>query len=192
MLITEEQNRAAGDFVDLIASRLGSGRAIHPETAIAASARISGSLLLRSFGFDLETLEPGTVLLTDAANEKGPGLVELLGTFLAKNQIKLDPTRLNGALEHRGSQPNLGTQESLELLQTDALKIAAQHSLSLQQAAEAAALATAFIVKECIASIGGEVGFNIAALGFVEGSKTVPPPLEQRSQSPVPKPWYRF
>lgn len=192
MLITEEQNRAAGDFVDLISARLGSGRAIHPETAIAASARISGSLLLRSFGFDLETPEPGTVLLSNEANDGGPNLVNLLGAFLAQNQIELDSTKLGGAPEYRGAEPNLNIQGSLALLQADALKIAARHSLSLQQASEAAALATGFIVKECVASIGGETGFNVAAFGFVEGSKTVPPYLEKRVRPPGSKPWYKI
>lgn len=194
MLITEEQNLAAGDFVDLISPRLGAGRAIHPETAIAASARISGSLLLRSFGFDLETPEPGTILLSNEANESGANLINLLGAFLAKNQIELDSTKLSGASEHRhrGVEPNLDMQESLALLQADALKIAARHSLSLRQAAESAALATGFIVKECVASIGGETGFNLAALGFVEGSKTVPPYLEKRIQPSASKPWYKI
>ena len=192
MLITEEQNLAAGDFVDLISARLGAGRAIHPETAIAASARISGSLLLRSFGFDLETPEPGTILLSNEANEGGPNLVNLLGAFLAKNQIELDSTKLSGASEHRGVEPNLNMQESLALLQADALKIAVRHSLSLRQAAESAALATGFIVKECVASIGGETGFNVAAFGFVEGSKTVPPYLEKRIQPSASKPWYKI
>lgn len=192
MQITEEQNRAVGDFVDLVATRLGAGRSIHPETAIAASARISGSLLLRSFGIDLEATEPGTVLLSSEANEKGPVLVNLLSAFLAKNQIELDSTKLGGTLEHRGAEPNLKTQESLALLQVDALKIAAQHSLSLQEAAEAAALATGFIVKECVASIGGEIGFNVASFGFIEGIKTVPPHLGKPSPPPTSKPWYRF
>jgi hypothetical protein len=116
--ITEEQNRAAGDFVDLIAGQLGAGRAIHPETAIAASARISGSLLLRSFGFDLESQEPGTVLLSNEANEKGPNLVNLLGALLAKNKVELNSTKLGGASVHRGAEPKLSTQQSLALLQT--------------------------------------------------------------------------
>lgn len=122
MQITEQQNRAAGDFVDLIATRLGSGRAIHPETAIASSARISGSLLLRSFSFDLDSQEPGTILLSNEANEQGPDLVNLLGAFLARNRVALDSTMLGGAPEHRGTQPNLDIQKSLALLQTDALQ----------------------------------------------------------------------
>jgi hypothetical protein len=78
------------------------------------------------------------------------------------------------------------------LLQESALQIATRYSLSLQQAAEAAALATAFIVKECAVSIGGEVGYSVAAFGFVEGSKTVPPRLEKDNKPLSPKPWYRF
>lgn len=191
--ITEQQNRAAGAFVELIADRLGSGRAVHPETAIATAARLAGSLLLRSFGFDLESREPGTVLLSNEANEQGLNLINLLDTFLAHNQIALDPARLDAAPEHRGAAPTLSIQQSLALLQADALQIAARHSLSLQQAAEAAALATGFIVKECAASIGSEVGFNVAALGFVEGSKTVPPPLAATTRKPAAsKPWYKF
>ncbi len=139
---------------------------------------MAGSLLLRSFGFDLETPEPGTVLLSSEANEQGPHLINLMGTFLARNHIELDPTKLDDAQEHIGVHPHLNLQESLALLQGDALKIATQHSLSLQQAAESAALATGFIVKECAGSIGGETGFNVAAFGFVEGSKTVPPNLK--------------
>jgi hypothetical protein len=192
LLITDKQNQATGDFVELISARLGSGRAIHPETAIASSARIAGSLLLRSFGFDLETPKPGTVLLSTEANERSPTLLNLMGSFLANKQVELDATKLGGAPEHRGMEPHLSLQESLALLQADALKIAARHSLSLQEAAESAALATAFIVKECVASIGGETGFNVAAFGFVEGSKTVPPHLENRHKPSSLKPWYKI
>jgi hypothetical protein len=192
LLITDKQNQATGDFVELISARLGSGRAIHPETAIAASARVAGSLLLRSFGFDLKTPEPGTVLLSTEANERGPALVNLMGAFLAEKQVELDATKLGGTSEHRGMEPNLNLHESLELLQADALAIAARYSLSLQEAAESAALATAFIVKECVASIGGETGFNVAAFGFVEGCKTVPPQLEKLNPPPTPKPWYKI
>lgn len=192
MPISEEQHRAAGDFVEMIALRVGSGRSIHPETAIAASARLSGSLLLRSFDFDLEIPEPGTVLLSEEANVRGPNLINLVAAFLQGHQISLDPSKIDGASENRGSEPNLDTQQSLSLLQTDGLKIAQQHSLSMQEAAEAAALATAFIVKECIPSIGGETRFNIAAYGFVEGCKTVPPRLDQPSDHPASRRWYKF
>jgi hypothetical protein len=61
------------------------------------------------------------------------------------------------------------------------------------ETAIACAMATAFIVKECARDIGADVAFNIAAFGFVEGSKTVPPALAIDSLPPARKePWYRF
>jgi hypothetical protein len=39
---------------------------------------------------------------------------------------------------------------------------------------------TAFIVSEGAGNIGPEVGFSIAAYGFIEGCKTVPPALSCR------------
>ena len=43
MHISEAQHKTAGEFVDLVASKLGSGRAVHPETAIASAARLAGT-----------------------------------------------------------------------------------------------------------------------------------------------------
>ena len=191
MLITEAQNRATGDFVELVAAQ-STGRAVHPETAIASAARLSGSLLLRSFGFDLASPEPGAILLSDEANEKGPILVNLVVAFLQRSGIALDPTKLGGSSEDRGAEPHLSTLQSLSLLQEDALEITSRHSLSLQEAAEAAALATAFIVKECARAIGAETAFNVAAYGFIEGAKTAPPPISVRGQSAPKRPWYKF
>ena len=191
MWITDEQNQATGEYVELLAG-MGSGRAVHAETAIAASARLSGSLLLRSFGFDLESAQPGTVLLSNEANEKYPTLANLVLSFLDKSGIQLDSTKFGGAPEQRGSAPQLDVQQSLSLLQGPALEIARRHSLSLEQAAQSAALATAFIVKECSPSIGAETAFNVAVYGFIEGSKTAPPRLAPAAGARTRRPWYTF
>lgn len=177
MELNERQNAAAGEFVELVAGRLGSGRAIHPETAIASCARVAGSLMLRSFGLELGNIAPGTVVLSEEANEKGPRLVSILQGFLASNQIELDREKVQASETERGAQPSLSAVQSLELLQAEALRIAEQHALPLDKAAESAALATGFIVMECKDSLGAEVGFNVAVYGFIEGSKTAPPRL---------------
>ncbi len=191
MLITDEQNRATGDYVELLAGT-GSGRAVHPETAIASAARLSGSLLLRSFGLNLESAQPGTVLLSNEANDKYPSLANLVLAFLDKCGIQLDSTKFGGAPEQRGTEPHIDVLQSLALLQAPALEIARQHSLSLEQAAQSAALATAFIVKECIPAIGAETAFNVAVYGFIEGSKTAPPHLATGTSTDPRKPWYKF
>ena len=77
--------------------------------------------------------------------------------------------------------------QSLALLQEGAMRITSENGLGLEESAQAGAMATAFIVKECAKSIGGEVGFNVAAFGFIEGCKTAPPALEPVQKSAVEK-----
>ena len=178
MQISEAQNKAAGEFVELIAERVSAGgRAIHPETAISCAARVAGSLLLRSFNLGVESEEPGVVLLSNEANEKGPMLFRTLAGFLAHVGVPLDNALLGGEAASRGAAPQLSVLEALALLQEDAIQIAKNNNLRLEEAAQAAALATGFIVKECVTNIGAETGFNCAMFSFIEGCKTVPPYL---------------
>ncbi|MCC6697359.1 MAG: hypothetical protein IT365_17145 [Candidatus Hydrogenedentes bacterium] len=193
MNITEAQNNAAGEFVDLIANRVSSGgRAVHPETAISSTARVAGSLLLRSFNLRIESVEPGTAVLSNEANEKGPQLIGMMAAFLSNAGVQLDKSLMGGEKAQRDAEPELSTLQTLSLLQTDALSIANRNGLSLEQAAQSAALATAFIVKECARNIPAETGFNVAAFGIIEGSKTAPPPITQDAPASGKKPWYKL
>ena len=69
----------------------------------------------------------------------------------------------------------LDTQKKLEPLYAT---IKARLSLSPQEAAQAAAVATALLIRHCVKVLDPGVAFGIAAYGFVEGSKTAPAPLE--------------
>jgi hypothetical protein len=163
--ITPAQHQATGELVDLIASALGEGRAIHPETAIAAGARLSGSFLMRSFQLSLDSHAPGDILLSSDANEKGPLLINTVAGYLSASNIQLDQEKLGGQPTQRGAAPQLDFLASLSLLQDRAMAIGKRHQLSAEQMAQAAALATGFIVKECAPQIGAETGFNVAAYG---------------------------
>jgi len=177
MHLTRAQHVAAEELVELIASRVGTNRDIHPETAIAATARLAGSLLLRSFDVPLASCEPGSVLICETANNEGLLLIQIMAAYLAGSGIDLDEQKLGGRSSNAtgGEAPRLEFLDTLSLLQDPALAIGARHRLNLVQTAQAAALAMAFFVKECAPQIGAETGFNAAAFGVVEGSKTVPP-----------------
>lgn len=193
MQISAAQNKTAGEFVDLVAGKLGSGRAVHSETAIASTARLAGSLLFRSFKLNVQNALPGTFVLSNEANEQGPQLIEILSVMLQHFGVPLNQKMLDGGASKRGNSPQLSPIESLALLQEDALDIAAQNGLDLKEAAQAAAIATAFIVKECTPALRPEVGFNIAAYGFIEGSKTVPPVIgDKQTAAKEKKPWYKL
>ena len=174
MQISEAQHNAAGEMVDLIAARLGDGRAVHLVTAIASAARLAGSLLLRSFNLNIQDLQPGTVILSTEANDEGPELINILAAMLRHFGVSLNKTNLGDGVE-RGEDAELSVVQSLELLQEDALVIARKNGLDLKEAAQAATMATAFLVKECSKEIGGETAFDLATYSFIEGCKTVPP-----------------
>jgi hypothetical protein len=172
---------------------LGSDRAAHPETAIACAARLAGSLLFRSFTLNVHGLRPGDVCLSHEANEEGAGLVNTLLALLQHFEVSFKLAQLDGTSPPRGGAPRLSVLESLALLQEDAMRIVRGSGMGTKEAAWACAMATAFIVKESARDIGADVAFNVAAFGFVEGSKTVPPALTIDTLLPARRePWYRF
>ena len=192
--ITPEQNKAIGELVDLVASNVGVERAIHPATAISTAARLSGSFLFRTFGVQTESLEPGSILLSEQANEEGTQLINIVGSYLTNSNIAIDQTKIGAVGEDKELEPKLTFLGAISLVQNEALEICKRHGLNMEQSAQSAATATAFIVKECAAQIGAETGFNVAIYGFIEGSKTVPPlfvsTLSKSNQTQ--KPWYKF
>ena len=107
--------------------------------------------------------------------------------------VTLDQEQLGGEESKRGGVTELSVVESLALLQNDAMRIADANGLGLKEAAQAAALASAFVVKECSGDLGAEVSFNIAAYGFIEGCKTMPPAIGVKPKSlGKKKPWYKL
>ncbi|MBN1788029.1 MAG: hypothetical protein JW806_06500 [Sedimentisphaerales bacterium] len=178
---------AAGEMVDIFAGKLGENRAVHPETAIAAGARMAGTMLFRSFGFDTTTMLPGSAVLSNEANEKWPELVDIVASMLYQFDLPIDKKKLEKN-SSQGEAPKLSVNEMQKLLEEDLTRIREKHGLDLVEGARSCALAVAFLIRECAPGIGLEVGFNIATCGFIEGLKTVP-----ISQNLKPKqPWYRF
>jgi len=103
----EIHNKAAGEIVELVAQRLGAGRGVHAETAIASTARLAGSLLLRSFDLALNELGEGAVMLSAQANDKGPRVIGLMSAYLEEEGVSLDSTLFGGQPAHRGDAPTL-------------------------------------------------------------------------------------
>ena len=182
---------AAGVMTEIFANRLGGrSRAVHSETAIAAAARMAGTMLFRSFGIDTSKMQPGAVVLSEDANEKGPMLLNIV--IMMMQQYGLEPDKQKLAdINNRGESPRMTVIQTQKLLEADLRLIREQHGLTLEDASCACAIATAWLIKECAPQIGLEVGFNIAAFGFIEGTKTVPHSEGITMQSCVKKPWYR-
>lgn len=172
MQITEQEHKAANEIIELIAQELGKNRAIHPGTAISSSALLSGSFMFRSFNYPAKNITPGTVVLSELANQKGPVLINILGGMLKNMGINVDGNKLN---EFSKAESNLNYLDTLILLQDKAGVIMNRNKLSFEEMAYSFAMATAFIIKECRQDLAVESGFNTAMYAFIEGSKTFPP-----------------
>ena len=179
MQITPNHSKAAAAIVELIAEKIGTGREIHPATAISSCARLAGSFMFRSFNFTMENATPGSAVLSDMANEKGPALMSWLGNTLSNFGVNPDPQRMQSASPQ---QSNLSFVEALEQLQDEGKKIMEANNLDQEQMAYSCAMATAFIIKECKNDLPAETGFQTAVYGFVEGTKTYPPEYGTQSK----------
>ena len=186
---TRAQSAAAAKIVEVIVGTLRTEKGTHAETAIAAAARMAGTFLFRSLRLGAEGAVPGTPVLSEAANEHGPLLVQTFGVGLMGEGI--DPTKIEPDLQiPEQNQPLLSVTQTQERLETGLRAIAAKHRLDEAQAAHACALAAAKLVKMTAAVLEPRTGFAVAAYGFIEGSKTMPPPLAR--EAPPRRSWYRF
>lgn len=173
---------AAADFFNAIARKaIVTEHGLHAETLIASVARISGSLMYRSFKFDL-TVEPGTSVLSDQANIHGPALMNMMLTTLNSLGSKIQEGNL--IREYASAKySQLSFKESHERLAPFFLKYCEVAPMSYYDAAIAGAVATAILVHDCRTVLDVEKGGSIAVYGFVEGTKTAPYPTETNSNS---------
>jgi hypothetical protein len=173
--LNQAQLQAASEFGTTAMRAFDQGGTFPAETVIGSVARMAGSFLFRSFELPLAGIQPGSVVLSEQANQQGPRLIHILGGVLENIGVKLDSSRLSA-----GQQMARGQKESfLEtqgVLEAQFVAIRDKHGLSDGEAAESLAVATAVLIKNCANLLDPHVGFDLAVYGFIEGSKTAPVP----------------
>ena len=186
---TKSQVAAAGRIVEVIVRELRTEKGTHAETAIAAAARMAGTFLFRSFRLATDGIPEGAPVLSEAANEHGPLLVQTFGVGLVGEGI--DPSKITPDLDiPEQNQPLLSVNATQAKLEGALCGIACWDGWDDVQAAHGCALAAAKLVKMTLSVLEPRTGFAVAAYGFVEGSKTMPVALA--GQPPAKRPWYRF
>jgi len=171
--LNQQQIDVAKEFVNVTISTLKTDRGVHAETAVAATARMAGTFLFRTFGFEQMNYPPGQAVFSEQANEHGPRLVEVLSEILGRLGVNLDKAKLEGT-PGPDNQPQLGFLETQRQLEPQFAEIRTRHGLSEHAAAEAAAVATAIIMQQCAEVLDPHIAFGIAVYGFIEGTKTAP------------------
>jgi hypothetical protein len=174
--LSEGQITAAQEFADTTMSVLKTEKGVHVATAIAGVARMAGTFLFRSFGFDQADLPPGQAVFSDRANEDGPRLVEILGGMLQHLGVAVDAKQATDA-PAGAARPLLGFLETQGRLEPRFAKTRERLGLSHAQAAESAAVATALLIQRCATALAPSAAFGIALYAIVEGTKTAPGPV---------------
>lgn len=179
--LTDAQTNAAHEYANASVSGLAVNGSVHPGTAVAATARMAGTCLFRSFAFTLADTPPGTAVLSAEADAHLPALIQTTAEALAKLRIALDHGRAGTPVppEHA---PKLGFLETQRVLEPLYRAISERRQLSGPDTAYAVAVATALLLNHCAKVLDPSVGFGIAALGYVEGLKTAPDPVRLPSQ----------
>lgn len=184
MQITKQQNEAVNDIIEMVVTVIGNGsREIDTIEAISGTARLAGSFLFRSFDFKIEDAKPGTVMLSEEANIKGPQLVNITHAVLQNFGIQIDSSKMtNGNQNHAESN----FLDVIGKVQGPASDIMKKRALSFEQMAQSAAIATAYIIQQS-SNIAPEQGFELAIYHYIEGSKTYPPDFNLSPNSETKK-----
>lgn len=173
MSLSQAQLDAASEFGTGAMQTFDRGGTFPAGTVIGSVARMAGSFLLRSFGLALSGIQPGSVVLSEQANQQGPRLIQVLSAVLQGIGVKLDKSKLaaNPPTAGQLQEPFLDTQKALEMRFTG---IRNKYGLSDAEAADSVVVATAVLIKNCASSLDPHVGFGLAVYGFIEGTKTAP------------------
>ena len=173
---------SAREYANLAISSLKVAGVVDPPTVIAACARMAGTYLFRSFDLKLPNVEPGQAVLSVEADQHSPMLVRTAAGILATLGIALPSSPPATAYNGR-TLPIQSFLETQQLLEPLFSPIQSKYSLSPRQAAQAAAIAAALLVHHFAKDFEPNAAFAIAALGFIEGTKTAPNPVTFQSHA---------
>ena len=171
--LNQAQLQAASEFGTAVMKAFDQDGTFPAEVVIGSAARMAGSFLFRSFGLALTGIQPGSVVLSEQANQQGPRLIQILDGVLEKMGVKLDSSQLSASQRTtRGQKASF--LETQEVLETRFAAIRQKYGLSDGETADSIAVATAVLIKNCATLLDPHVGFGLAVYGFIEGSKTAP------------------
>lgn len=149
-----------------------------PETVLFAASWLAGTSLYRSLGIEAQ-LEPGTVVLSEKANEEWPKLMRTFLYLLPKFGVLVNEADAATEIstEHRSQQDLLTIQNALQKPYNEIMQ---RHGFDFAEGAKTGAVLCALLLKAYCATtqrLQPGLAASIVAMGFIEGAKTSPAPL---------------
>ena len=169
---------AAMEFLELFQERipLVDGKP-HAGTVLSVAGRLAGTSLFRAI--HKQEFEPGTVVLSEEANQAYPQLLNLFAYYVKQSGLDVMSRPLVSQFPE-GDQPRMEVTEVQAEYQDRYNAIMKKHGLDYLDGARAGMIVCFMVFQyHClkVREIDPFVGTGIIAMGVVEGAKTAPPPL---------------
>ncbi len=176
--MAKRRQNAANEVLALLERHFASAEP-HPESVLYAAAWLAGTSLFRALKLG-EKLNPGVVVLSDKVNEEWPKLMRNFVYLVEKFGIKLKMEAAGFEIAP-GHQSRQSLRQIQEELQTPYNAIMAGHGFDYAEGAKTGAVVCALLVKGYCGThklLEPGLAAGIVAMGFVEGAKTAPAPLD--------------
>ena len=186
-----QKNRAdaAAEVMGIFDRNFRTPQGAHPGTVLSAAAWLAGTSLYRSFGYT-QNPEPGTVMLSEKANQAFPRLLDLFTYYISKGGTQIKPEHF--ILETPDAlKPTKTILQIQEAHQDEYNAIMKKHNLGYLDGARAGIIACAMVFNyHCVKrqELDPRLGAGIISMGIVTGAKTAPMPLGQKAQSRTSEP----
>jgi hypothetical protein len=184
-----QKNRAeaATEVLGIFDRHFRTPQGVHPGTVLSAAAWLAGTSLYRSFGYT-QNPEPGTVMLSEKANQEFPKLLDLFTYYMFQSGTHIKPEQFILQIPE-AFKPQKTILQIQEAHQDEYNAIMKKHNLNYPDGARAGVIVCSMLFNyHCVKrqDIDPRLGAGILSMGIVTGAKTVPVPLKPESPARPP------
>lgn len=162
---------AAKDIYSSCLHLLKDENGVHAETAISAISAICGEALLRASHVDLSQFPQGGIVLVDQINDSGPRLLAYLEELLNEMELRVEEWQGKIPTDH---QPLKDPPKLAQELRPHMTALFEKHKLDDKQAAHAACVALALLIRDCKTVLEPAISVIIASSTVSRMSRSVP------------------
>jgi hypothetical protein len=186
-----QKNRAdaAKEVMGIFDRHFRTPQGIHPGTVLSAGAWLAGTSLYRSFGY-AQNSEPGTVRLSEKANQQFPKLINLFTYYISQSGTQIKPEQFILQIPE-AAKPLKTILQVQEAHQDEYNAIMKRHGLDYLDGARAGVIVCSMLFNyHCVKrqDLDLPLGAGLISMGIVTGAKTVPAPLKSEKPAPVRPP----